>query len=61
LNSKSIKEKWDANWWKKVWKLRYIHEHCVAKKNSKIYKYKKSHLHASLHGNGLNVFQFGIV
>ncbi len=31
------------------------------KKLSKIYKYKKSHLHASLHGNGLNVFQFGIV
>jgi len=34
---------------------------CCKEKISKIYKYKKSHLHASLHGNGLNVFQFGIV
>ncbi len=34
---------------------------CCKEKLSKRYKYKKSHLHASLHGNGLNVFQFGMV
>ncbi len=34
---------------------------CCKEKLLKIYKYKKSHLHASLHGNKLNVFQFGIV
>jgi hypothetical protein len=44
LNSKSIKEKWDANWWKKVWKLRYIHEHCVAKKKFQKYTNIKNHI-----------------
>jgi hypothetical protein len=45
----------------KVWKLKYIHEHGLAKKNFQKYTNIKNHICMPLHGNGLNVFQFGIV